>query len=51
MDDDNYTSDHNEIESDALFHILHDNLSDIDELSNAFVEWLRGHPDKLDSNI
>jgi uncharacterized protein YutE (UPF0331/DUF86 family) len=42
---------YNEIGPDELFHILRDNLSDIDELSDAFVGWLRKHPDKLDNNI
>jgi uncharacterized protein YutE (UPF0331/DUF86 family) len=42
---------YNEVEPDELFHILRDNLSDLDKLSDVFVQWLRENPDKLDSNI
>jgi uncharacterized protein YutE (UPF0331/DUF86 family) len=42
---------YNEIEQDELYQILRHELSDLERVSDAFVRWLRLHPDKIDTSI
>lgn len=42
---------YDEIEQDELYQILRDELSDAERLADAFIRWLREHPDKVDISI
>lgn len=41
---------YHEVDNQELYSLCTQNLNDLETLTDALLEWLRNHPDKLDEN-